>query len=146
MRKNISIFRIIILFIVSLGAFSSCVTSKQVNYLQTPSRTIPSYSDTTKYQGYKLQEGDRIFIQLISTDDNINTLFNGKNNYNNTSDLFTYLINEEGNVDIPIVGEVNIAGNTIREAKDIIKNALVPIFNNRFDINVHLTNKYFSIY
>jgi polysaccharide export outer membrane protein len=77
MRKPFILFLICVLWGLLL---TSCITTRQTNYMQKSGFTIPSYTDTVPYQEYKLKEGDRLFILVYSMDEKTNALFNGSSN------------------------------------------------------------------
>lgn len=136
--------------------FSSCITTRHTNYLQAPKDFIPAYKDTFSYNDYHLKEGDRLYIQVYSTDDKTNVLFNGSNNIGmqimggnggssgDMTDLYTYLIDNNGSITFPIVGEINLLGKTIREAKFTIEKAIEPILKIN-SVDVRMMSRTFSV-
>ena len=127
--------RLLIPFLLFL-VVSSCVTTKKVNYLQEPGRHIPSYVDTITYADYELQVEDRLYIQVYSIDEKTAALFNSgmrgtnirqytRNSSNAyTTDLYTYLIDDDGNINFPTVGELYVKGMTTREVKHLLEERL----------------------
>ena len=122
-------------------AFASCVTSKKVNYLQEPTKhnKIPSYADTVDYEEYKLRTGDRLYIYVYSLDENIMRMYNAGTGSQSrsqmmqqmqysggrtTNELYSYLIDKEGNIDFPTIGKVQVAGLTTRETKRVMEEQL----------------------
>lgn len=111
----------------------SCVTSRKVNYMQEPGKhNIPSYADTLDFEEYTIRTNDRLYIYVYSLDENVMRMYNaggsgssrnqmrqqmqsgmGRNN----TELYTYLVDEEGNIDFPTLGKIPMAGLTTREAK-----------------------------
>lgn len=131
---------ILILALVGM-ALASCVTSKKVNYLQEPTKhnKIPSYADTLDYEEYKLRVGDRLYIYVYSLDQNIMRMYNagtGSTSRNQmmqqmqysggrtTNELYSYLIDKEGNIDFPTIGKVQVLGLTTRETKRLMEEQL----------------------
>ena len=106
-------------FILFLMLLSSCITSEKVNYMQQPGFNIPS-------------------LKVYSTDDETNELFNGSSTIsqpmlsgkNSASDLYTYLIEENGAIDLPNTGYIYLEGKTLREANAILEEAIEPFFAN----------------
>ncbi len=152
--------RIYIILFLALGMLSSCVTSRRVNYLQEPDRTIPSYNDTITYKDYTLQIGDRLYIQVYSIDEKITALFNGGANTNmmsqirmgnsSTTDLYTYIIDPEGNINFPTIGKVQVLGHTTREVKHMIEDGLAGVIIQEGDmpnlsVEVQIVQRYFSV-
>ncbi len=150
--------RILLYVMLVLGA-TSCVTSSKVNYMQEPDKTIPAYTDTLTYQEYVLQEGDRLFIQVYSIDEKVATLFNsGVNNIrtiarqgsSSNSDLYTYLIDEKGNITFPTIGEVYVKGLTTRQVKHRIEEGLAGVIVQHgtmpnISVEVQIVQRYFSV-
>jgi len=126
-----------------------------VNYMQKPGLFIPSYKDTVEFGEYLLRKGDRIYVKVYSTDDKINTVFSSSgsmqlmNNNAVSNDLFTYLIDEDGTIKLPMIGNVKIEGLTIRQARFEIEKSLSPLFSREnavfFTVELKIAERYFSI-
>ncbi len=140
----------------------SCVTSRKVNYFQEPSDDIPSYTDTIDYEEYKIRKHDRLYIQVYSIDEKMANLFNGGNRQNtrqmmrngnmgSSSDLYTYLVDDEGNIKFPTLGKVYVEGLTTRELKHELQNQLsgLTVQHNSKMLNlaveVQVVQRYFSV-
>ncbi|MDR3651666.1 MAG: polysaccharide biosynthesis/export family protein [Paludibacter sp.] len=149
MRKPLHQLLLIMILALQL---TSCITTHQLNYLQAPNNNIPTYKDTVSYTDYRLKEGDRLYVQVYSTDEKTNALFNGAGNMgfqmisgsNDNMDLYTYLVNSNGNIKFPIVGEVYVKGKTLRETKEILENAIKPILKLN-SVDVRMVGRTFSI-
>lgn len=144
-----------LLFFIALALqLTSCITTHQLNYMQSLNNSKPAYKDSISYQDYKLKEGDRLYIQVYSTDDKTNILFNGSGNTgmqmmsgtgsNETLDLYTYLVKADGNIKFPIIGDVSVKGKTLRETKEILENAIKPILKLN-SVDVRMVGRTFSI-
>ena len=108
---------------------SSCVTSRKVNYMQEPDKRIPSYADTLSFEDYQLRVNDRLYIYVYSLDEKITALYNSGMSSQNmrqqmrsssmygSNELYTYLVDDEGNIDFPTLGKVQVLGLTTREVK-----------------------------
>ena len=139
MRKPINLI-LYLMMIISL--FSSCVTTHQTNYLQNPQNLIPAFKDSATYKDYCLKVGDKLFVMVYSIDSKTNALFNGSGSSGmqmmsgggngETSDLYTYIIQPNGKIDFPLVGEINVLGKTVRQTKGIIEEAIKPILKLNF--------------
>lgn len=133
---------------------SSCVTTHHTNYLQAPKNFIPAYKDSISYEDYKLKIGDRLFIQVYSMDDKTNALFNGTANSNmqvfsssgsnDNIDLYTYVIQTNGMIHFPLIGNVKLEGVTTREAKKVLENVIRPILKIN-SVDVRMVGRTFSI-
>lgn len=146
-------FKFLLLILISISFFTSCITPKKINYLQNPSHRIPQYNDSVKFQEYKINVGDRLFVRIFSLDKKMNTLFNGSsegasmitNSGSDNADLYLYIVKDDGNVKLPAVGDINVLGKTVREAKNIFQDSIAPFFKDKFSIDVKVAEKYFSI-
>lgn len=140
-------------YFLLISFFSSCVTSKTVNYLQRPGFDIPAYKDSISFSDYRLRIGDRIFVKIFSTDDMTNALFNAGGGGNDRAlmggsgggaDLYTYLIEESGSITFPMIGDVHLAGKTIRESTIALEKAIEPLF--KFSsVELRVINRSFSV-
>ncbi len=155
-------FKIFFLAIVGF-ALSSCVTARKVNYMQKPDRYIPSYTDTLSFEDYQLRIGDRLYVYVYSLDEKIQAMYNsgGSNassmrqqmssgNTYGSYDLYTYLIDEEGNIDFPTIGKLNVQGKTTREVKLMLEEELSKLLKeipgySTISVEVNIVNRSFSI-
>lgn len=148
MLKFIVRLLVYMLFVVFLGA---CVTSKTVNYMQKPGFDIPYYKDSIRFTDYRLRVGDRISVRIYSTDESTNSLFNGGGGNNSqqmmtggASDLYTYLVEDNGRIKFPMIGEVPVLGQTSREATITLEKAIEPLF--KFSsVEIRVLNRSFSV-
>ncbi len=141
--------------IISLSLLMvSCITSKDINYLQEPSKNIPRYRHTKGYEEYVLSPFDKLYIRVYSLDKKTNFFINGGNENrfiqlggqgDARTELYTYVINENGNVDLPLLGEVKLAGLYIRQAKKVLRNAVKAYTIDECAVDVKLIGRYFSI-
>lgn len=144
--------RLILAFIVLLQ-LTSCVTARKVNYLQKPDNIIPTYKDSLSYSDYLLSTGDKVFVRVYSTQEETNTIFNGpinqlmSTNLDGTNpglDLFAYTVQPNGSILFPMIGEVAVAGMTVREATRALEQAITPIY--KFSsVEIRLISRYYSV-
>ena len=153
-----------LLYILFVGfLLSSCVTARKVNYMQEPGKDIPSYADTLSFEEYQLRIGDRLYVYVYSPNEEVMRMYNagGSNsaqmrqqmtmgNAYGSYDLYTYLIDEEGNIDFPSIGKVYVKGNTLREVKHKLEAELsmlvkeIPGYST-VSVEVNIVNRSFSI-
>jgi polysaccharide export outer membrane protein len=119
--------------------------------MQKPGFYIPSYKDSVSFEDYELRTGDRLFVRVYSTDEQTNTLFNGTSNIqmmqtgtNPITDLYTYLIEDNGAIVFPMIGEVQLLGKTLRQASLALEMALDPIFKFK-SVEMRVINHDFSV-
>jgi len=121
----------LLLCLLAVG-LASCVTSRKVNYIQEPGKhKIPSYADTLDFEEYRVRPNDRLYIYVYSLDEKVMSMYNagGTNasqaryqmtqgsNGRTTNELYSYLVDEEGNIDFPTIGKILVEGLTTREVK-----------------------------
>lgn len=158
MRKKIQIA----LFGMLIGLLSSCVTARKVNYMQEPDRQIPSYADTLSFEDYELRIGDRMYIYVYSLDENITKMYNAggsgsmvrqqmnQGNMSGSYDLYTYLVDEQGNIEFPTIGKIPVRGLTTREVKRKLEEELSKLLQeipgySTVSVEVNIVNRTFSI-
>jgi len=130
--KNYSILNVkytiyILLFIFT---FSSCITNRDLEYIRSSNEIKNAKANT---QDYRLQQGDLISVQISTTTQQQHDFFNKENTSNSqlmiqNPYLYGYIINDEGNLDLPSFGKVKAAGFTLRELENIIKNIAISYF------------------
>ena len=113
MKKFIDLFKISI-FIIGIGLlFSSCVSQKNIRYLQQLAETQEANSfKGSRDINYKIKEGDNLYIKIISDDPRSSTIFNsgsisgtGTITQNDAGIyLNSYTVNEEGFIIFPLIG------------------------------------------
>lgn len=143
---------------------TSCVTARKVNYMQEPDKYIPSYADTLDFEDYQLRIGDRLYIYVYSVDENIQKMYNaGGTNASQmrqqmsqggtygSYDLYTYLVDQDGFIDFPTIGKIQVLGNTTREVKHKLEQELstllheLPGGHSMISCEVNIVNRSFSI-
>ena len=153
------------LFILAVVGFalSSCVTARKVNYMQEPDKYIPHYADTLSFEDYQLRIGDRLYVYVYSVDQKVMQMYNaGGSNASQmrqqmshggtygSYDLYTYLIDEEGNIDFPTIGKQNVVGKTTRDVKYQLEEELSKLLTeipgySMVSVEVNIVNRSFSI-
>ncbi len=160
MKGNIKILFIGLL----VGLLSSCVTSRKVNYMQEPDKYIPHYADTLSFEDYTLRIGDRLYIYVYSLNEEIMKMYNsGGTNVSQmrqqmvqgstygSYDLYTYLVDQEGNIDFPTIGKIYVRGLTTREVKKKLEEELGTLLSelpggfSMVSVEVNIVNRSFSI-
>lgn len=141
--------------VVLISSLSSCITARKTNYMQKPGMGIPSYKDSVSFEEYRLKLGDRLYIRVYSLDNDMNLLYNGggANSMNMLgssgaySELYTYLIMDDGTISLPKLGDVYVEGLTLLELKYKLNKELAPYFitTTPIDIDVRRIQRYYSI-
>ena len=156
--------RSILFFAVVSWVLSSCVTARKVNYMQKPDRQIPSYTDTLSFEDYKIRIGDRLYVYIYSLDEKIMKMYNAGSGIssqmrqqmgnslgsNGSYDLYTYLVDEEGNIEFPTIGKLFVQDMTTRQVKLLLEDELSKLLQelpgyNTISVEVQVVNRSFSI-
>ena len=142
-------------FFAALALFAtSCVPTKKMIYLQNEEASEEKVYEYDR-QEYRLQTNDILDVKISSLNEKVNEIFNSSSlatmqaaqaTAQGGGDLYYmngYSINEEGNIDIPFVGTVNVQGQTLEEAHVAIDTAVGRLFNN-YHLQVKLGGIRFS--
>ncbi len=119
--------------------FNACNADKKIAYAQDAGH-YPNLSDTSSVAipANKIKVGDLLIITVSTTTPEISIPFNlplvptptstNTSNYTATSAvaLQTYLVNTEGNITFPVLGEIKAEGMTEMELAQTIKNLIYP--------------------
>lgn len=122
-----------IVFVVLCLSLGSCGSSKQIAYFQNAD-TI-SYAASKGLFDAKIMPKDLLTITVSTTDPKAATPFNLSvtNTLNSTGylstgagSLQTYLVDNEGFINFPVVGELKVSGMTKRECENFIRDRILP--------------------
>lgn len=151
------------LLLVLTVLMASCVTSRKVNLLQEPGKHgVPTYTDTLTYEDYQIRIGDRLYVYVYSIDERVSSMFNASGNGVNSSqirqgagasgsyDLYTYLVADDGTIDYPLVGKVDVRGKTTREVRAVLERSLMEYVQDQTDykllsVEVNIVRGTFSV-
>ena len=153
----------LLLLLLPLMLFS-CVTSKRVNLMQEPGKNgIPQYADTLSYEDYELRIGDRLYVYVYSVDERIDKMFNASGGGVSSSqmrqsmggaggsyDLYTYLVQDDGTIDFPMIGHIPVRGMTTREVKRHLEEELGSFIKGyggyqMMSVEVNIVRRSFSV-
>ena len=143
-------------------ALTACHSREKVLYFQDMVVDTPEVAQAPQY--IRIEPGDKLSIIVSSSDPQVASVFNliamdrgaglttqnggnrksGGGSSNNGLGLYT--VNDRGNIDFPILGELHISGLTRQEASEFIKKKLIdgkyvtdPV------VTVEFANLHFSI-
>ncbi|MCF2487373.1 polysaccharide biosynthesis/export family protein [Dyadobacter sp. CY347] len=128
-------FILLFAFIAMIAGTTSCVSPKSIVYFQ---------GDTLRYSASKIQQNyvpkiatsDMLSIIVGSLSPEANSIFNAANEFsttsisygtgsNNARQPFGYLVDSEGNIELPLVGKIHVEGLKMQAAADTIRNRLL---------------------
>ena len=127
--------------------FASCVPQKKMLYLkeaQMLSETQSINYVNERSIDYKLQPGDNLYIRFVNIVDQGGTSsLNGEFTRTSSSDasiyLQSYTIDEEGFIELPLIGKIVVRNLTVDEAKALLQTELDKYIN-QTTIIVKLSN------
>ncbi len=143
----------LLLVVVALSA--SCSAYKQVPYLQN-SKEFVAQSENQKVEMYdaRIMPKDLITITVSTSDPTVAIPFNltvptvatsNNNNLTTQPTLQKYLVDNDGNIEFPIIGEVNVGGMTKGEAEQLIVERLKQYLKETPIVSVRMTNYNISV-
>ncbi len=132
--------------------FNSCVSHKKLIILQETKTINENPAEKNRYSVHKyvLKVGDLVDVQVSSVDAKSVSIFNkdlGQKNIQGMDASFYingYLIDENGNINFPIIGEVEAAGITVDSLNTVLKNRLEDYYK-YFIVSVKLVNFRISV-
>jgi polysaccharide biosynthesis/export protein len=111
------------LLVALMVILSSCTPQRKMVYLQHKNQI----TDTLNYSrtDYTIRPGDILYVRILTLDEESNAIFNnegsqrlgaGGGGSNMTMFLYGYTVNEQGEVILPVLGSVSVAGKTVDES------------------------------
>lgn len=131
MRK---VFNLALLAITAISFSSCCVKYKNLVYIQDKYSNTSDTIATSKNQEIILRTGDNLYINLIGANiEELGIYYRDSRStaYREMLALQGYMIDPEGNIDFPMIGKTQLAGLTIKEARDLVQEKI-----NEFIANV----------
>ena len=145
----------IILIVSTLLIFTGCTTQKKLAYFNTvTASSAESINAQLKNEraDARILTDDRLSITVSALDPNAGAIYNlpfvsfaspGSDQIYASPVLQSYLVNSQGNINFPVLGEIKLEGLTLTEAGNLIKNKLAehvadPIVNIQF-VNFRIT-------
>lgn len=123
-----------IILVISVAAFVSCGNPKSVPYFQDLEKG--SEINIGGPSTIRIRPGDKLSIIVNTRDPQISNMFNlpyttsiigmaSETSSSYSQGISAYTVNNDGNIDFPVVGLVNVAGKTRAEIAEYIKSILL---------------------
>lgn len=142
MKKiNYSLFTIL----CSLFLMSSCVSTKNITYFQNKDQIDATLSK--QLFDAKIMPKDILQIQVFSMTPEASEPFNllkgssaatSSTTSTNQNSVFNYLVDNDGNINMPIIGKMHLGGLTKNEAEELIKGKIKPYLAESENVVVHV--------
>jgi polysaccharide export outer membrane protein len=136
MNKILKTGMIAVLFAVF---FASCVPQKKMLYLKEAQMAAENLSKeyvNDRTVDYKLQPGDNLFIRFINTiDERSVAALTGdastRSTFNSDASIYlqSYTLDEDGRIELPLVGKIELKNLTVDQAKDKMQTELNKYIN-----------------
>lgn len=111
--------------------FSACQSYKKVPYLQDAEILKQANTQVAPMEDAKLMPGDEISILVSTSDPVVSQPFNAQGN--------TFLLDNEGNINYPVLGKLSMSGLTSREAENLITERLKAYVKERPTVVVRMS-------
>ena len=128
MKKNLSGAFALILFSFF---FSACQSYKQVPYLQDVEVLKQANAQIAPVQDARLIPGDEVSILVSTSDPAVSQPFNAQGN--------VFLLDNQGNINYPVLGKLSLNGLTSREAETLITERLKAYVKERPTVVVRMS-------
>lgn len=137
------------LLILCAVLLTSCVSRKQLIYLQDNEPGSDKMIKAVLTPEYRLQTNDIISLNIKAIDPDLVAIFNTSNSNANTGnnlrreqDIYYdgFTVDAHGNIRIPIIGEINVMGFTLDEVRLKIEKELLENYFNK-EANIFVTVK-----
>lgn len=147
MRRTIYLSILIILAILL-----SCKTQHDLAYFEDLENSSSGVLQTSDYT-YKLEPENELIITVTSSVPQASAMFNvpyiniaptGTKETTTTPQVKTYMIDNKGNIDFPVLGSIPVAGMTVYELKDNLEKRISEYVKDPI-VSVHLQGYKISV-
>lgn len=139
--------KLVLLFLIVLVGFTSCIPNKQLAYMQNSKKSPDEIILNKQVPPYKVQIGDALSIRIKALDQALVGMFNPIASENNvemsSSDRMYFdgfIIDNHGDINVPTLGKVNVLNLTLKEIKKKIKTKLLDEYFKK-EANLFVTVK-----
>lgn len=132
--------RPIYIFLLATVLMASCVPHKEVIYFNDLTDSQSGKIKTPKAPDMTLQPRDVVEIDITSISKDANTYFQkGGSDVDRKYAGNTYQISGKGTIDLPLIGEVEIAGKSLEDAEAVVKTELLTYLQ-KPSVNIRLVS------
>lgn len=122
------ILRKIWFILLFVGTLVSCVSNKNLNYVQ-PSREMTIQQRNNMYfidepLDNTIRQGDELYIQVTSADETQTNFNQDRQQSARDPSVISYTVDSEGMIKLPYINKIKLEGLTLHEASDRIEEEL----------------------
>lgn len=144
MNKKITSFSVILILLLS-----SCSSYKDIPYFQDLNRTKPSKEKVENYSPLTIQSADILAINVSSRNPESSAIFNLANgtntDYSPDKPATGYLVDQEGEIHLPLIGNLKAAGLTTSDLREQLNQLLLTYYKDPV-VNIRILNFRVSIF
>ncbi|WP_141878442.1 polysaccharide biosynthesis/export family protein [Gramella sp. Hel_I_59] len=140
-------FKSFLFLFAAILALTSCVSKKQMSYLQQYDEEVDSIIQVQRLRKpYRIQTGDLLSIRVKALDQELVGMFNpiDESNPSATTEERVYFdgftVDDHGNIRVPTMGEINVLGYTEKEVREKIEEKLLEEYFKE-EANIFVTVK-----
>ncbi len=106
---------------------SSCIRYRDITYFRDVARTPNDSIFKNSFKEYKIQIADVLYIKVTTLEESINAIFNQASSQGQSSlviggfYVIGYPVDVEGNIALPIIGKVPVAGLTVKQIQTAVE-------------------------
>lgn len=145
-----------IIILLATAMLASCQSYKKVPYLQDNPVISTEHHETTSLYDARIMPKDLLTIVVSCPEEpelaepfnlTVSTPVSNTGNKSLTSQpaLQQYLVDNQGNIDFPVLGTIHLGGLTKGEAEQLVKDKLAPQFHRAPIVTVRMVNYKISV-
>lgn len=140
-------------YIITLLFLSSCGSYKHIPYFQDLKPSEVSQEEVSNFSAITIQKADILGINVNSRNPESSAIFNYNLNRSNgpsmdqpsDSPVVGYLVDEKGEINLPLVGNMKVAGMTTSELREKLSQTLLTYYKDPV-VNIRLLNFKVSVF
>lgn len=127
-KTNLMKTKLLTFSVFLLLMLTSCVSTEDLTYLRNKSPKIENQVIEAA-KPYRLQVNDVVTVNIKTVDEKLVEIFNSnKSTVSPTVEnvyFSGYTVDDHGNIRLPVLGEINVLGNTVEEARIKVETKLL---------------------
>ena len=122
----------LVLLVLTVSFFTSCLSRKETDYFQSPDDKAAEVFSMTPLRDPVIQPYDLINIQVTSINPAASRFFNPatETQTEDTGVPTSYMVDSVGEIEMPLIGKIKVAGLTTRVFRDTLRTKLEKFLQN----------------